>query len=374
MSQNVRICICFLYAAISFLALSCSDMIESSGRDGAPYPLSGRRHRYLYVSNPKGDTVSQFSIDGDTGLLTPLLPATIPAGAWPNGLASGRGGTYLYTANNNNPFCFNIFVRDRTTGLLADTGAAPSGSASNDVILHPFANFAYFMNASGTISQYRVDAATGGLSALVPPTAGSGIGPYRFALHPSGTFLYAANMSANTLSMFAVNASTGLLAPLAPPTVSVAAGPYAIAVHPSGRYLYVAHSGAAVVSMFAIDSDTGTLAALAPATIAAASSNGIGLHPSGKFAYLADSAGSMVRMYSVDRSSGLLAPLAPPTVAAGSTPFYVKAHPNGNFVYVSNFNANTISMYRVDTSTGLLVPLSPAAVPAGNGPDRIVIQ
>src|SRR4030042_4865148 len=95
--------ILYLCIIIFSSCLSCSDMINDINGNNALFLLylNVNPQRYLYVTDPVGGTVSMFSIDRESGCLTPLSPATVPSGTWPNGIGLHPGGDYLYTTGSN---------------------------------------------------------------------------------------------------------------------------------------------------------------------------------------------------------------------------------------------------------------------------------
>src|SRR5262249_58614267 len=124
----------------------------------------------------------------------------------------------------------------------------------------------------GGVAAFRIDAATGALTAIDADsgTAGvqnfnGGFSPSSVAVHPAGRFLYVADYdpfgTGGGIAAFRVDAVTGALSPIDAHPVAggiqeFAAGlsPISLAVDPSGSFVYAA-VGAEVVA-FAIDSST----------------------------------------------------------------------------------------------------------------------
>jgi len=78
--------------------------------------------RFLYGSNRGHDSISCFSVDADSGLLS--LVGFFPCGgATPRNLAITPSGRHLFSANQNADR-ISIFARDQETGMLTDTGRA----------------------------------------------------------------------------------------------------------------------------------------------------------------------------------------------------------------------------------------------------------
>jgi 6-phosphogluconolactonase len=75
-------------------------------------------NKFLYVSNVLDGTLSGYSIDSTTGVLTPLAgsPFAIQAGA----LTTDLVGNYLYSAGAGGMMAFQI---NGTTGMLTPVGS-----------------------------------------------------------------------------------------------------------------------------------------------------------------------------------------------------------------------------------------------------------
>jgi len=152
--------------------------------------------KFLYAadhSDPSGDEISVFSIDGGTGGLTPVpgSPFTFQANSGPWGLAISSTGKYLYAALSNASSVAALSV-DSSTGAVTPLPSSPfpTNFIPEQLTLHPSGKFLYTGNVGlGSISAFSVDATSGALA----PISGSpygGVGPTTLALDPSGKFLF----------------------------------------------------------------------------------------------------------------------------------------------------------------------------------------
>lgn len=139
-------------------------------------------NKYLYVTNQDG-TISSYSINQNTGALTPIMQYTVSIGIVA-GLAIEPTGHYLYAADysNNNILMFSI---NQNTGVL---------------------------------------------TALDPTTVQAGHRPLKIIIDQTGHYLYVTNYVDNTLSMYSISQTTGLLMPLNPATVTTGQGPFGITI------------------------------------------------------------------------------------------------------------------------------------------------
>lgn len=210
-------------------------------------------------------------------------------------------------------------------GIPGPTGAHIVKAASSRQ--QPHARFAYAINrASRDITMYRINPATGYLSAIGTVAAGGepvdvvsipGDAPNHLDVRP----VYLANQSSNTVAVFIADPNTGLLRLRG--SVRAGLNPRALAIDPMGQFLLAANETSDDISVFRINRATG------------------GLEPAA-------------------------------TIPAGDHPVAVEFHPSGTMAYALNFGSGTISTYLVDRGQGTLFPV-PFAIPAGEGPTSLAI-
>jgi len=67
-----------------------------------------------------------------------------------------------------------------------------AGAGANSIVIDPTGSFAYVANAAAaTISEYSINASTGGLTAVSGSPLATGSGPESLAIDPAGLFVYA---------------------------------------------------------------------------------------------------------------------------------------------------------------------------------------
>jgi 6-phosphogluconolactonase (cycloisomerase 2 family) len=282
--------------------------------------------KFLYAANLGSNatdaaTVSMFTIDPTTGILTANTPGQVPTGFFPQGIAASSN--FVYTANSDDN-SVSMFTINTGSGLL--TALSPSEMA-------------------------------------VPPICTScslESSPDFVTVAPSGQFLYVTDQDNGSISTFAINSQTGALTPTNPPGIVAGIDPWKVTFDATGKFAYVADEDANRVWMFTVDATTGTLTPNATPLIDAGNQPAyMAVHPSGKFAYVVNRQDGTVSMYSIDPTSGTLSPIAPGTVPTGSGPFSIAVNAAGTFAYVGNQEGNSISIYSINgsgvlTSTGTL--------------------
>jgi 6-phosphogluconolactonase (cycloisomerase 2 family) len=212
------------------------------------------------VVNQDDDHISGFSINSNTGALTPLT-GTVATDDAPVELSFHASGHFAYAANFNSG---DVTVyRVESTGALGLLGATPVALSLSSIGMHPSGKFAYVTSlASNQVTTFAIDQATGGLTPLTPRVT-SGDGPTSVTLDSQGRFAYVTNAIEGTVSVFAIDAVSGTLTPLS--TVPAGTNPVALTLDASGRFAYVANLGSDNVTLFTVNSTTGALSPAGPA-------------------------------------------------------------------------------------------------------------
>ena len=244
----------------------------------------------------------------------------------------------------------------------------------------------YFGSYTGAKSKgvyvSRLDLASGALSR--PELAAETTSPSFLAVHPNGTFLYAANeigdfggKASGSVSAFSINRHTGTLT-LLNQQASAGGGPAHLVVDKKGRNVLVANYGGGSVAVLPIDRN-GTLKPASAFVQHTGSSvnaqrqkephaHSINLDPANRFAFVADLGLDKVLVYRFDAGVGSLVANDPPFVATapGAGPRHFAIHPKGRFAYVINELQCTVTAFSCDRSHGRLTPVQTVStLPAG---------
>ncbi len=341
------------YAVFMFTVDSCTGqftaMTPASVATGYASPQQGAEEmvvdplgRFAYVANLVSNasdlsTISMYTINSATGVLSPTTPATVPTGWFPQEIAIDPLGRFVYTANSDDS-SVSMFAINQTTGVLSPTTPAS-------------------------------------VSTLIPGELLSD--PNFLTVDPRGMFLYVTVSLSDGPAVFiyAINQTTGVLTPTSPATVLTEGIPWQIVVAPSGKFAYVVSnlSGgdyADGVSQYTVNSATGVLTQSTPAAVAAGNApTEIAVDPTSRFAYVVNRLDSTVSMFTIDPTTGNLAlnstatnPTA--TIATGTEPFRIEFDPTGKFVYVTN-EGSADSIYTVN-SDGTLTNVGMTGVAAGD--------
>ncbi len=347
--------------------------------------------RFLYTANygadnTNPDTVSMYMIDRSSGALAPGTPVSVESGINTRSIAVDPSGRFAYAADrgvdaDSGPDTISMYTIDLDTGALTPC-ATPTIAAGNQpvsVAVHPSGKFAYAANygsgsdsGNDTVSIYRIDRETGALSPAATASATAGDKPHCIAFHPSGEFAYVANAGSGSVSVFTVNRNTGALTPASPASVDAGTFTIYVTVDPSGKFVYAANRDSSSISAYAIDPDSGSLT---PAGADAATGSlplSATVDPSGKFVYAPCQGSNTVSAYEIDRDSGALAPAG--TCSARNIPFMLAVSSGTSpikhvpkFAYVANETTDTVSMYSINPNNGALSLASSVSIPDTTG-------
>jgi YVTN family beta-propeller protein len=148
--------------------------------------------------------------------LAPVPGSPFHAGGNPLSLALGFGGRFLYSVNPDprNPSISGFSV-DTTTGVLSPLSGSPFPLPVSHYMATDQTGAYLYVTTGASIVGYAIDATTGALAPLPGFPVAAGADAYSITVDPSNQFLYVANGSAANLTGFRLDASTGGLTHMA---------------------------------------------------------------------------------------------------------------------------------------------------------------
>ena len=262
--------------------------------------------RFLYATNQNTNSISLFTINSTTGVLTEVLPRTAlvtssgGVGLSPAVMTMDSGGTFLFVGNQvtNDIWVFSIGSSGALTFVSsAQVGAGPTGltlAASGGFLYVPVPTFSaiyVFSVSSGTLTQVGS-----------PLIVNGGVG--QLGVDPGGHFLYVPNPSFNTVTVLKIQ-SDGTLA-AGPGLFATGTTPVAAATNATGGFLYVANSGSTNLSQFQVDTSTGALTALTT-SVAGTGTNpeSILIDPDAKFVFVINEQSDSVTEFTINTNGTL---------------------------------------------------------------------
>ena len=324
----------------------------------------------VYVANGDDDTVSV--IDAETQTVI----ATVEVDTEPGRLAAHPAGTVVYV---NNSSVATLSVIDTTSQEVVATVEPYLGVAQGDIAgivefaMHPSGSVLYAASESGLLfiietSTHTVIETIDIQSAIDVPIILEAL-----AIHPSGRVLYATDWP--NQRVLVIDPATRTV------TTTVPVDPFVwpIAIHPDGTRLYVpeleptiavietaAHT---VVDRIPFDLGATTGIFTANGVLERARIIDIAVHPAGTFLYVA-------AFRSRDHPEGEVSVIDTATqemvdrIPVEVSPFPgggLGIHPDGTRLYVTNFDANTLSV--IDTATHTVS----AVIPVGTFPENVTV-
>jgi 6-phosphogluconolactonase (cycloisomerase 2 family) len=377
-----------LVALLIVIATSCGQMATSPTNTANCVPST--HPTFAYVLNDTDATISMYTANSCTGALTAMNPATVPTGV-DNGfnaesMSIDPTGRFLYVANlgsnATDAATISMFTINPNTGMLTATSPAqvPTGFFPQGIAAST--TFVYTANSDdNSVSMFTIDTTSGLLTPSSPPetfvpplfpSRSSVSSPDFVTVHPSGQFLYVTDQDNGSISTFSINSLTGTLTPTNPAGATAGPDPWKVAFDPAGKFAYVPDRNIGKILMYSVDSTTGTMTPNPLVFVPAGNQPAyMAVHPSGKFAYVVNRQDGNVSMYNIDPATGTLVPTTPGTVQAGSGAYPIAVNASGTFAYVGNQNDSSLSIYTINTS-GILIPAG--TVQTGNDPVDIALR
>ncbi len=365
----------FKILGIGLLALS----LAACGTGGGPPSPTGYKY-YAYVANSLDDTVSAFSLDPDTGALTPAATITLKTNVQPHSLAVTPSGKFAYVVGSyyTSVYAYSI---DAATGAWNGVPGTPfsPGVHPSGMTIDPSGRYLYVAGyADAAVAALRINSDTGRLT-VVPgspfPVAG---GPFKIAVEPQGKFAYVLGADPATVTALAIDGTTGALTALGDP-VAVGTEPESLTIDPVGRHLYVPSFdiNSKVISAFAIDAATGALTAVAGSPFAVPQPppfmlfpEEVAVEPSGRFAYVICLGSMTMTYFDIDAVTGALTPTAS-VVPIWNSPRAMVIGPTGRHIYVAYSTApGNLTIHEIDPGSGAV--FIDNVLTTGNYPSALV--
>ncbi|MFI6858672.1 lactonase family protein [Streptomyces sp. NPDC050421] len=203
----------------------------------APGPGQDGPHAHQIVTAPGGghvlavdlgnDTVYTYRLDEERGTLTQLSYAALRPGAGPRHLTFHPGGRHAYLAcelDNTVVVCgYDPATGALTPGAPQPTGTGEGTSYPAQLLVTADGRFAYLANRGhNSLTRYAVGGGGATLRLLDTVPVGGDF-PRHTAFSPDGALLFAANQRSGTVTSFRVDAATGALSRAGAPFAAPAA-------------------------------------------------------------------------------------------------------------------------------------------------------
>jgi DNA-binding beta-propeller fold protein YncE len=374
-----------LLIALTLLAAACHPSSafspdESGGGGSAtttPTPIPGTGS-FAYSTNFLDGTVSEFSRNTTTGVLTSLGSIGAGAKSGPKGLEITPANTFLYVANFGDGKIYEYSING-STGKLSAVGSINNGTGSGPqyIAIDPSGLVLWVTGAgSQSVNAYAI-ASNGKLSSIGSPFTPGFSDPLGIVEDPSGEFLFVSDSGNGFIYPLTIN-SNGTLTQTFPPVQSAQAGAVTpgLLVDDSTNpipTLWVTDQDAGIVSPFEIETG-GELIPGTPTTDPSGPNVkpfGIGIATlSTEYLFTADQASGGAQAYSISGQA-----LTPTALVTGlSAPTGLTVDPQNTFVYVADQGDAEITELQINGTCNPTPSLCPVGTAdAGNGPFAIVL-
>ena len=343
----------------------------------------------LYVCLQDEDKIAAFTMDADTGQLTP--GAEVPAAGGPSVLAISPDRRTLYAGHRNVPAISSFRIDQSGGGLIPLGMIAPSHAPT---FLAPDRTGKYLLSAyyqGGFAGVHRI-AADGSVESEPVAWLATATGAHAIQTDPSNRFVFVPhiarlndnvlepqpdNPGPNMIAQFRFDPDTGQLTANSPFRVEPAdrTGPRHYCFHPNQNLVFFSNEQGCGVTSFRLDPATGilspeqTVLSLPDGYSGRSTCSQIHLTPSGRFLYVANRGHNSIAGFTVDPASGRLAPIGP--VATEAVPGAFALDLAGNFLFAAGTVSGRLAAYRINQETGELTPFPTFEV--GRRPAAVLI-
>ena len=204
--------------------------------------------KFVFVANQGSNSISVFSVDGGTGLLTEITGSPFATAAGPSGLAIT--GSTLFVANQG-AGTVSVYTVDQASGNLAQAAGSPvaAGTSPTALDLDSSGKFLYVADqAANSVLAFAI-AGSGQLSSISGSPIAAGTAPVNVRV--VGSSVYVANSGSGNVSGYSIGGS-GALTPISGSPFSAGANPVYIASANSGGLVFVANQGSNNISVFQV--------------------------------------------------------------------------------------------------------------------------
>jgi len=349
-------------SSLALIAGACGKGIFSSSSSSSSGGGSTATARSVYVSNFTDSKISSLNRNSSGALTSPI---TLSGGSdsGPVGLAVTPGNTMLYAANAKDDLIYEFPLT--SNGNLGSPSSIATGSNPQQPVLVPSGQYAYSINAGGSISEYTVDSSSGALANNTTSSTKSGlIAPISGVA--SNSYLYVTDQqTGNGVVLTFTIKGDGTLANGPSSTPSLGTPPGASAPNqimlltttsPSHTWVFVSDAKAGRISLFKASGSGLTfinsyLTAAGTPNLAEAGLLAV-KKGSNIFIYCADQTSDTISVFLFNPSLPSLTLTSASAVGALNTPTGL-AHA-GDFLYVTNNANGTVTRFDINTANGAL--------------------
>lgn len=280
----------------------------------------------------------------------------------------------LYSVHGDESYASSFSV-DRESGLLTPMNTAKTGGRNGvHQAIDPSGRFMLVANyATGNVGvmPIRQDGTLGDhvQAVALPGQPGphrieqTGSHPHQVVFDPSGRFVMVPDKGLDRIFVFRFDAATGRLTPTEQGSVAAlpGSGPRHLAFHPTLPVLWAVNEISNTVVTYYLEAEHGglrpvqILPSLPPDCVHENTGSEITALSNGRFVYCSNRTHDSIAIFGADPATGLLTSIGWVS-SRGRIPRFIGFDPSCQFLYACNEQSDTIVSWRVDALTGHLAP------------------
>lgn len=356
-----RSSLAFVFAALTTTAIAGDNYLVYFGC--YTNPKSGSKGIYVAKFNSASGELSDPQLAVETGS--------------PSFLAIHPTKKYLYAVGEmatpgqkgGGVSAFRISLPDGQLSLInqvSSVGAGPCHVSVDETgKMAMIANYgggsvaSYAIGEDGTLSEAKTFVQHEGSS--VNPKRQAGPHGHSINRSPDNRFAFACDLGLDKVLIYKIDPATGTMTAHGHATVPPGSGPRHFAFHPNGKYAFVNNEMAMTVTSFAYDADKGTLTEIETVSTLPEQDRGkegfstaeTVVHPNGKIVYVSNRTHDTIAVFQCDPDTGKLT-LVQNAPAEGEIPRNFNLDPTGKWMIVAHQNSNTAALFKVAEDTGKL--------------------
>jgi len=327
---------------------------------------------YMYVALQEDDKILVYTIEPQTGKLTPQAEVSIPGGPFTMAISPDR--KFFYAGCRDTPQIASFQI-NQDNGGLTQNGTIPVEGWPVYIATDRKGKFvlsAYYQGAHVGVHPIGADGSVGD-----PPIEWLATATGAHAMQTDSTNSYAfvphiAGNGPNAIFQFKFDENTGHLTPNSPAKVEPEEflGPRHFCFHPSLDVLYFSNEQDCSVTGYRLDTGNGTLSAFQTITTLPEgyternTCSQIQVSASGRFLYAPNRGHDSIACFSIDTATGQLTGNG--IVGSEARPNALCLGPQDRFLYSAGQESGRMASFSVNSDSGKLTPLE--TYPLGNAP------
>lgn len=361
---------------VCFLFIGCMGYDYTDGVTLPPLKNNSLRPLFAYTINAQANTIATYTINKETGLLTQIGQSIYNKGGLnPQAMTVSSDFKYLYVANNSVPTITSYSI-DPVSQLLSpiDNGVVACGLDPWSIKISPDGKYAYVgNNKENSISQYIIDSDSGRFIPMESPKIiiPDCLAPAGTTFSPDEKFFYVACWSSNIVKGFKYNSENGEMIPLNIPMIKTEMTPRAIKFDRFGN-VYIINQNSNSLSLYKYNEENGALTPKAPYVILTNGSlpSNINFSTDDKVMLVFQRNSGSIATFSFESKTGAFTHFEKSqrvgTLFPGGASFDNYGH-----AYVLNRQGASISQYKLES--GEFIPLNPAIIHSELNPWGMII-